>query len=92
MVVLTNATITKQVEINEYCRSNGIYFTAADVRGLFGLVDAIVLASIAEPSDRSSMTLERALHVSIQLASNPRMEWSSRLKRLVKPDLTWDPY
>jgi len=38
MVVLTNATIAKQVEIDEFCRSNGIYFTAADVRGLFGYV------------------------------------------------------
>jgi ubiquitin-activating enzyme E1 len=36
MVVLTNATITKQIEINEYCRNNGIFFTSADVRGLFG--------------------------------------------------------
>lgn len=38
MVVLTNATIAKQVEINEFCRSKGIYFTSADVRGLFGSV------------------------------------------------------
>lgn len=36
MVVLTNATIAKQVEINEFCREKGIYFTSADVRGLFG--------------------------------------------------------
>ncbi|KAK4687153.1 ubiquitin-activating enzyme E1, partial [Tremellales sp. Uapishka_1] len=38
VVVLTNATITKQVEIDEFCRSKGIYFIAADVRGLFGSV------------------------------------------------------
>lgn len=38
MVVLTNATIAKQVEIDEFCRSKGIYFTSADVRGLFGSV------------------------------------------------------
>ena len=36
VVVLTNATIAKQVEIDEFCRSKGIYFIAADVRGLFG--------------------------------------------------------
>ncbi|WVF71622.1 hypothetical protein IAT40_006430 [Kwoniella sp. CBS 6097] len=38
VVVLTNATIAKQVEIDEFCRSKGIYFIAADVRGLFGSV------------------------------------------------------
>lgn len=38
VVVLTNATIRKQVEIDEYCRQKGIYFIAADVRGLFGSV------------------------------------------------------
>lgn len=38
LVVLTNATIAKQVEINEFTRSKGIYFIAADVRGLFGSV------------------------------------------------------
>jgi ubiquitin-activating enzyme E1 len=36
VVVLTNATLAKQIEIDEHCRSNGIYFIAADVRGLFG--------------------------------------------------------
>lgn len=38
VVVLTNTTLAKQVEINEYCHANGIYFIAADVRGLFGSV------------------------------------------------------
>ncbi|GFZ44106.1 Ubiquitin-activating enzyme E1 1 [Saitozyma sp. JCM 24511] len=38
VVVLTNATINKQIEIDEFCRSKGIYFIAADVRGLFGSV------------------------------------------------------
>ncbi|ORX36807.1 putative ubiquitin activating enzyme [Kockovaella imperatae] len=38
VVVLTNTTVTKQVEINEFCRSKGIYFISADVRGLFGAV------------------------------------------------------
>ncbi|OXB40053.1 hypothetical protein LQV05_000119 [Cryptococcus neoformans] len=38
VVVLTNATVRKQVEIDEYCRQKGIYFIAADVRGLFGSV------------------------------------------------------
>ncbi|KAL7421709.1 E1 ubiquitin-activating protein [Cryptotrichosporon argae] len=38
VVVLTNTTIAKQVEINEFSRANGIYFIAADVRGLFGSV------------------------------------------------------
>ena len=35
-MVLTNSTVNKQVEIDEYCRTKGIYFIAADVRGLFG--------------------------------------------------------
>ncbi|RXK40091.1 ubiquitin-activating enzyme E1 [Tremella mesenterica] len=38
VVVLTNTLIPKQVEIDEFCRSHGIYFIAADVRGLFGSV------------------------------------------------------
>lgn len=38
VVVLTNATTAKQVEIDEFCHSKGIYFIAADVRGLFGSV------------------------------------------------------
>lgn len=36
VVVLTNSTISKQVEIDEFCHEKGIYFIAADVRGLFG--------------------------------------------------------
>lgn len=36
VVVLTNTTIAKQIEIDEHARSKGIYFIAADVRGLFG--------------------------------------------------------
>ena len=36
--MLTNTTIAKQVEIDEFCRQKGIYFIAADVRGLFGSV------------------------------------------------------
>lgn len=38
VVVLTNTTIAKQVEIDEFARSKGIYFISADVRGLFGSV------------------------------------------------------
>lgn len=38
VVVLTNTTLDKQIEIDEYCHANGIYFIAADVRGLFGSV------------------------------------------------------
>ncbi|ODN79868.1 hypothetical protein L202_03761 [Cryptococcus amylolentus CBS 6039] len=38
VVVLTNATTRKQVEIDEYARQKGIYFISADVRGLFGSV------------------------------------------------------
>ncbi len=36
VVVLTNTTLAKQIEIDEYCHSNGIAFIAADTRGLFG--------------------------------------------------------
>ncbi|RSH84322.1 uncharacterized protein EHS24_005840 [Apiotrichum porosum] len=38
VVVLTNTTLAKQIEINDFCRTKGIYFIAADVRGLFGSV------------------------------------------------------
>ncbi|KAH8085262.1 hypothetical protein HD553DRAFT_24927 [Filobasidium floriforme] len=36
VVVLTNTTLSKQIEIDEFCHNNGIAFIAADVRGLFG--------------------------------------------------------
>jgi len=36
VVVLTNTTLSKQIEIDEFCHNNGISFIAADVRGLFG--------------------------------------------------------
>lgn len=36
VVVLTDASLAKQIEINEYCHANGVYFISADVRGLFG--------------------------------------------------------
>ena len=36
VVVLTNCSVAKQVEIDEFARSKGIYFISADVRGLFG--------------------------------------------------------
>ncbi|KAL1410395.1 E1 ubiquitin-activating protein [Vanrija albida] len=38
VVVLTNTSLAKQVEINEFARKNGIYFISADVRGLFATV------------------------------------------------------
>ncbi|TXT08346.1 uncharacterized protein COLE_05270 [Cutaneotrichosporon oleaginosum] len=37
-VVLTNTTLAKQIEIDEFTRTKGIFFIAADVRGLFGSV------------------------------------------------------
>ena len=36
VVVLTDVTLTQQLEINDYTHVNGIHFIAADVRGLFG--------------------------------------------------------
>ena len=41
VVVLTNTTLSKQIEVDEYCHNNGIAFIAADVRGLFGLVTSL---------------------------------------------------
>ena len=34
-VILTETPLEQQIKINEYCRARGIYFLAADVRGLF---------------------------------------------------------
>lgn len=34
-VILTETPLALQIKINEYCRARGIYFLAADVRGLF---------------------------------------------------------
>lgn len=36
VVVLTDVTLTQQLQINDYTHANGIHFIAADVRGLFG--------------------------------------------------------
>ncbi|KAK6350328.1 SPS-sensor component ptr3 [Orbilia brochopaga] len=36
VVVLTETLLEAQLKVNEYCRSKGIYFISADVRGLFG--------------------------------------------------------
>jgi ubiquitin-activating enzyme E1 len=36
VVVLTDTTLTQQLQINDYTHANGIHFIAADVRGLFG--------------------------------------------------------
>ncbi|TIC19990.1 ubiquitin-activating enzyme E1 [Wallemia mellicola] len=38
VVVLTEASLNKQLEVNDYCHENGIGFIAADTRGLFGSV------------------------------------------------------
>jgi hypothetical protein len=38
VVVLTNTTVTQQLEINDYTHSAGIKFISADVRGLFASV------------------------------------------------------
>lgn len=38
VVVLTEASLSKQLEVNDYCHENGIGFIAADTRGLFGSV------------------------------------------------------
>jgi ubiquitin-activating enzyme E1 len=36
VVVLTDASLEQQLEVNDYTHANGINFIAADVRGLFG--------------------------------------------------------
>lgn len=36
VVVVTEATLTQQLEINDFTHANGIHFIATDVRGLFG--------------------------------------------------------
>ncbi|EJU06450.1 ubiquitin activating enzyme [Dacryopinax primogenitus] len=38
VVVLTDVSLTKQLEINEWTHVNGVHFISADVRGLFGSV------------------------------------------------------
>jgi ubiquitin-activating enzyme E1 len=36
VVVITDATHTTQLEINDYTHTHGVHFISADVRGLFG--------------------------------------------------------
>lgn len=36
VVVLTNSTLTEQIEYGEFCHQNGVYFIVADTRGVFG--------------------------------------------------------
>ena len=38
VIVLTDATLQQQLQINDFARASGTYFIAADVRGLFGSV------------------------------------------------------
>lgn len=38
VVVVTDATITQQLQINDFTHGSGVHFIAADVRGLFGSV------------------------------------------------------
>ena len=38
VVVLTNAALSKQLEINDWTHANGVKFIAAETRGLFGYV------------------------------------------------------
>lgn len=42
VVVLCGASISKQLEINEWTHANGVPFVAADTHGLFGYVQPIV--------------------------------------------------
>jgi ubiquitin-activating enzyme E1 len=36
IVVLTNAPLSLQLQINEWTHANGVHFIAAETRGLFG--------------------------------------------------------
>lgn len=36
VVVLTNAPLSLQLEINKWTHANGVHFIAAETRGLFG--------------------------------------------------------
>ena len=38
VVVLVNAPLQKQLEINDWTHQNGVHFIAAGARGLFGYV------------------------------------------------------
>ena len=38
VIVLTDVSLAKQLEINDWTHPNGIPFIAADTRGLFGYV------------------------------------------------------
>ena len=39
VVVMTDTTLTQQLQVNDYTHANGIHFISADVRGLFGSVE-----------------------------------------------------
>ena len=41
VVVLTNTTLTQQLEIDDFTHANGIQFIYADVHGLFGCVQQL---------------------------------------------------
>lgn len=38
VVILTEASLKRQIEINDYTHDHGIYFICTDVRGLFGYI------------------------------------------------------
>lgn len=41
-MVLTNAPLSLQIQLNEWTHANGVHFIAAETRGLFGYVDILV--------------------------------------------------
>ena len=70
VVVLTEATLSKQLEVNDYCHDNGISFIAADARGLFGSVfcDFGPRFTVLDPTGEPAITgmiaeVEKVIHL-----------------------------
>lgn len=75
VVVLVNAPLQKQLEINDWTHQNGVHFITAGTRGLFGYVITLFHPAILiRCQAMRSMILALNLLVLIQLANSRYLE------------------
>ena len=69
--MLVGRPLSKQLEIDDWARKNGVHFIAAETRGLFGYpqIQPVAIGRLIFVPDPSSMTLDPNLRVSIPRGS-----------------------
>jgi hypothetical protein len=75
VVVLVNAPLEKQLEINDWTHQNGVHFITAGTRGLFGYVITLFSPTVLNRCQvMRSMILALNLLVLIQPANSRYLE------------------